>query len=777
MGSIRMTGLFSNMDTESIIKEMMAAQETKKTKIVNKKVKLEWTQEIWKDLNTKLRNFTMTSLSKMRLEGTYKTKNVTTTHDSLISATTKGTKGDAPIGSYSLTVNSLASAQKVTGASVSNLTTSSKLTESGVPQGTEIVITNGSGSNEKVKTLQVTADTTVNDFLSACTSAGLTASFDTAQGRFFISSKNSGASNSFTIKTSTLSAGNIAARDDIRKALNYNSLSTSNKNLVDDAFRILADDSTASADQKQKAKDNLLKIANENDTAERRDFATKLVSSEIRLEIEARDGGAYFQGLKDTATKKYYETDANGNITTTLKSDVKNNWLKAAEADLRKQATKKVEDDIAASGGTLTDAQKQQKIEDEYKILADQHVVDKAQSLIKNEVENKVQKEITEELKNRKSRIDTIVTDGLSASEIAAAENSGILSTEQKAELSISQAASLQAVNELLNGDGIAKGLIEKYSDSQRQEVGSNGNPVGTNALNSIGLDDITGAEITGGTGMAVIAAKDCEINLDGARLTSTTNKIEANGLILEIKGTPPAGEKISLNVSEDTEGTYNLVKDFIKEYNELLKEMNTMYNATSSKGYEPLSDDDKKAMTEKQIEQWESKIKDSLLRRDGTLDSITSAMRMCMGTTVRVDGKDYSLANLGISTSTDWTERGLLHIYGDEDDPIYGKETNKLKQMLNKDPELVGKVISGVTANLYKSLDKKMRVNSVSSAETFYNDIEMKNQLTTYNKDIKKWETKLTQMENRYYKQFSAMEVALSKLNSQSSYLSGLLG
>lgn len=775
MGSIRMTGLFSNMDTESIIKEMMAAQETKKTKIVNKKVKLEWTQEIWKDLNTKLRNFTMKSLSKMRLEGSYKTKKATTTHDSLVSVTAKG---DAPKGSYSLTVDTLASAQKVTGASVSNLnlTTSSKLTESGVKEGTEIVVTNGSGSNEKVKTLQVTADTTVNDFLNACTSVGLTASFDTAQGRFFISSKNSGSSNSFTIKTSTLSAGNISARDDIRKALDYNSLSTSNKNLVDDAFRILANDSTATTEQKQKAKDNLLKIANENDTAERRDFATKLVSSEIRLEIEAKDGGTYYQGLKDTAAKKYYETDADGNVTTTLKSDVKDNWLKAAEADLRKQATKKVEDDIA-SGDILTDAQKQQKIEDEYKILADKHVEDKAQSLIKNEVENKVQKEITEELKNRKGRIDDIVKDGLTTAEINTAKANGILNTEQETELSVSQAASLQKVNELLNGDGTAKGLIEKYSDSQRQTTEPDGSITGTNALNLIGLDDITGAEITGGTGMAVKAAKDCKVNLDGAILTSTTNKIEVTGVTLEIKGIPPAGEQISINVSEDADGTYNMVKDFIKEYNELLKEMNTMYNATSSKGYEPLSDDDKQAMTEKQIEQWETKIKDSLLRRDGTLDSITNAMRMCMGTTVKVDGKEYSLANLGISTSTDWTERGLLHIYGDEDDPIYGTATNKLKEMLNKDPDLVGKVIAGVTANLYKSLDKKMRVNSISSAETFYNDIEMKNQLTTYKKDIKKWETKLTEMENRYYKQFSAMEVALSKLNSQSSYLSGLLG
>ena len=77
----------------------------------------------------------------------------------------------------------------------------------------------------------------------------------------------------------------------------------------------------------------------------------------------------------------------------------------------------------------------------------------------------------------------------------------------------------------------------------------------------------------------------------------------------------------------------------------------------------------------------------------------------------------------------------------------------------------------------MYNDLQDKMKTTSLSSALTFYNDKEMKKQVDTYKTDIKDWETKLKNIEDKYYKQFSAMESAMAKLNSQSSYLSGLFG
>lgn len=765
MGSIRMTGLFSNMDTESIIKEMMAAQTTKKTKIENKKTKLEWTQEIWKSLNKKLYDFTTTSLSTMRLEGSYKTKKATTTHDSLVSVTPKKT-GNAPSGAYDLKINHLATSQKVTGGDVKlkNLTGSSKLSDAGVATGTEIKVTVGQGANEKIRTVEVTADTTINDFLGACTGLGLNASFDTAQGRFFISAKNSGKDSKFKIETSTLSTNNIQARKDLRDSLNYNSLSNSNKLVVDDAIRILADTSTtaATAAKKTEARDRLLSIAEANSKEETQDTVKRYVAA--KFEQEYRSNSALMNTIENKYKEDYYEKDASGNITTTLKADV----IDGIKGALRNDAIATIK-----GNGVIypTPKDEQDAIDLEYQsLIFGTGLQDKADQLVKDRTSNELLKRAYSDLETQKGKdeIDKYKIDGITQSDV----NS--LGTNL-----INKYGVKDCQNE---ADAIATKKNDVTNKINQYEINSGvgSSTSGANALSAIGLNDINGSPVTAGSnplGMSVIEALDSEIELDGAILTSNTNEIEVTGLVINLKGIPPAGETISINVSEDIEGTYNMVKDFIKGYNELLKEMNTMYNATSSKGYDPLSDDDKKAMTDDQIEKWETKIKDSLLRRDGTLDSLTSTMRMSMGTTIEIDGKRYSLANLGISTSTDWTERGLLHIYGDQDDPIYKAESNKLQEMLKNDPELVGKVIAGVTKNLYDAMNKKMKQTSVSSTQTFYNDIEMKNQLTTYNKDIKKWEKKLTEMENRYYKQFSAMEVALSKLNSQSSYLSGLLG
>lgn len=81
--------------------------------------------------------------------------------------------------------------------------------------------------------------------------------------------------------------------------------------------------------------------------------------------------------------------------------------------------------------------------------------------------------------------------------------------------------------------------------------------------------------------------------------------------------------------------------------------------------------------------------------------------------------------------------------------------------------------VFSGLASNLYDDLFKKMGKTSMSSALTFYNDVEMNSQLSDYKDEIKKWDSKLSTMEERYYSQFTAMEKALASLNSQSNSLS----
>lgn len=274
--------------------------------------------------------------------------------------------------------------------------------------------------------------------------------------------------------------------------------------------------------------------------------------------------------------------------------------------------------------------------------------------------------------------------------------------------------------------------------------------------------------------------AKDAEIELNGAIYKSNSNTFNINGLTIQALA-KTNGEELAITTATDTQGLYDKIKDFISDYNSLINEMSTLYNADSSKGYEPLTSEEKEALSEKEIEEWESKIKDSLLRRDDTLSSVMSTMTTAMMGTVQIGDKKYSLASLGIKTggyfNTTAGNRNELHIDGDEDDDTVSGNTNQLMNMLNSDPDKVITIFKGITDNLSKEMYKKMKPTSLRSVHTVYNDKEMAQSYSDYTKTIRQWEEKMQKIEDSYYKKFSAMEVALGKLQSQSSSFSSMLG
>lgn len=151
-------------------------------------------------------------------------------------------------------------------------------------------------------------------------------------------------------------------------------------------------------------------------------------------------------------------------------------------------------------------------------------------------------------------------------------------------------------------------------------------------ALRALGLTEDQSTRIDG---------QDSIIYFNGAEYTSSGNAYEINGLTIEALA-ETNGQEVSITTKLDTEGIYNQIKDFLKEYNELINEMTKLYNADSAKGYEPLTSDEKDAMTDTQVEEWEKKIKDRpLLRRDNTLDGIMSTMRNAMSKSYTIDWQE----------------------------------------------------------------------------------------------------------------------------------------
>ena len=208
---------------------------------------------------------------------------------------------------------------------------------------------------------------------------------------------------------------------------------------------------------------------------------------------------------------------------------------------------------------------------------------------------------------------------------------------------------------------------------------------------------------------------------------------------------------------------------------------MTKLYNAESASDYEPLTDEEKEAMSEEQIEKWENKIKDSLLRRDTTLNSVMSVMVNSMAQVYEVNGEKLSLSTFGISTmgylNAAENEHYAYHIDGDEDDENTSGKKDKLMAAIEENPDQVVEFMQKLTSNLYTEIDKKMKSTDLSSAYKVYNDKEMDKQLANYAEMIAKWEEKVSEKEDYYYNKFTQMEKALSNLNSQTSSISSLLG
>ena len=71
--AIRMTGMVSGLDTDSIVKELVSAYSTKKEKYEKEQTKLGWKQEIWKSLNKEVNSF-YKSAGNLRFDSGYNTK-------------------------------------------------------------------------------------------------------------------------------------------------------------------------------------------------------------------------------------------------------------------------------------------------------------------------------------------------------------------------------------------------------------------------------------------------------------------------------------------------------------------------------------------------------------------------------------------------------------------------------------------------------------------------------------------------------------------------------
>ncbi|MFE1561760.1 flagellar hook-associated protein 2 [Bacillus velezensis] len=277
---------------------------------------------------------------------------------------------------------------------------------------------------------------------------------------------------------------------------------------------------------------------------------------------------------------------------------------------------------------------------------------------------------------------------------------------------------------------------------------------------------------------------KNAKFTFNGLEMTKTSNNFTINGIKYTLNSVTDSNKTVTINSTTDTDGIFDNIKGFVDKYNTLIKSVNEKASESKYRDYKPLTDEQREAMTDKQIEQWEAKAKSGLLRSDSTLQNGLAEMRLDLYSTVTIDGKKYQLADFGIETSDSYTDQGKLVI----------KDEAKLKQKITENPALVAKLFNadspdtaktknpeeqGIARRLKDTLNKMQtqiskQAGTESSVSTSFAIGKSLNEIET---NISNMKTKLDDIETRYYKKFSALDTALEKLNSQSSYLTSMLG
>lgn len=656
--AIRLTGLSSGMDTDSIVRELVKVHQSKVDKAKGEQTKLQWKKEAWAALNTKLYNFYTGALSDLQSVGTYKAKKVTSSAESKISFLSSPS---AVTGTHKLSVTSLASAAYLTGAKISTKktdhTTSYKGT-AGTTPAKDILNDKGYANDISGSSLTVTG----------------------ADGK------------AATITVGALGAG--TTMDDV------------------------------AADLTQQLKDQGI-----ND-----------------LSVAYVDGALQFTNDSATAKTEDGKTTYEGGTVYTVKG---------------------ADEDSAAKLGVSKDGFSVQS-----KATSDTAYVANTSAFAYEEV----------------------ITDGQAYSGSTKLSDMGI-AKDAAFSVTVGSETKTFTIDQNTTLSDLARemsklGVTANY-DAGQGRFYINATDSGTDKNFSITSSDPSALETLGlGTGATKVEATDATVIYNGVEYSQGSNNFSINGLNFTVKDvtttTDAAGnvvkdDPMTISVETDVEGIYNKIKNFIKEYNSLIEEMNKLYNADSAKDYDMLTDDEKDEMSDKEVEKWEDKIKESLLRRDDSVNNMLTIMRKITSTRMDVtmpDGstKRMSLSSLGINTGS-YTENGKLHIYGDSDDAEYSEKTNTLMEMLQSNPDAVLQTLSGVGKSLYTSFQKAMKSSNLSSALTFYNDKEYDTQIDDYKDKIKGLQEKMNDAEDKYYKQFATMEAKLAEMNSQMSYLASMLG
>ncbi|WML46074.1 flagellar filament capping protein FliD [Neobacillus sp. PS3-40] len=687
---IRISGFSSGLDIDSMVSKLMTAERLPLDKLKQNKQVLEWQRDDYRSMNTLLLSF-RTDAFNMKLTSTYRTKTITSSDDTKVSATASTSAGNT---SYSISaVSKLASAATIAGntisgavkidpsksifANQSNYQQSSSITwKPGSVEATSITVTDGTATQYNVLPAGNPNNLAVTDLTNTSVKVnGTTYTYNPASpanpNEFSIDNTGKLTFAAPLSVGSTISVSYIADKkvDTITPTSATKTIQLSKGAIVDNSATINLDDHNGNIQN--------LSI---NTTA------TDTTYPNVRQLLDTGNSNAVV-GTIDLETGKISMTNdvaANTTITATYKQ----NYF---------------------SFGMSTNTSK---------------------GVMK--------------------------------------ENFNIQGTE-----SLNQV--LQKLNDSTLG---VSAFYDTFSDKvsmTRKETG-NYNPSGV----EMDMSSPSSSFLTSVLGLsnAETGGDNATFTINGLATERTTNTFDMSGVSITLKDTFTTA--VNIGVSNNIDTTVDNIKKFVDSYNTLIGKIKDKVQETRYKNYPPLTDDQKQQLSDTQQEQWTTNAKSGMLRRDSILSSVLDKMRSNFNTSVSnpdINSKYNGMSAIGITTSPNYLEGGKLYL-----------DESKLRQALQDDPSSVEKLFNstgisssqqGIAQRLYDSANSAMTSitqragNSYSTNQQF----TIGKSINDLDTSISTFETRMQQVEDRYYRQFTAMEQAMNQANSQSTSLASMLG
>ena len=341
----------------------------------------------------------------------------------------------------------------------------------------------------------------------------------------------------------------------------------------------------------------------------------------------------------------------------------------------------------------------------------------------------------------------------------------------------------MSAVNKSAAGVTMTYSSLTNSFTLESKEFGGAGKvEVGDTSLGrSLGLVDDNGT-------VGASEGQNAIFEINGQEVYLNDNTYTLDGNTFTFNDNMTIGETYTVNIAKDSTTVKDALKKFVESYNKPIDDVYGYIGKSPAKDddgntYEPLTNAEKDEMSEDEITKWEEKAKQGVLYNDSTVSTVMSQMRSALYTSVTLDdGSKFGIYNLGIKTSSEWSEHGKLQIdenafdkaFENNEDAIIKLFTDSDTGMMKKLNSVIdGAVKSSGAANTRGTLVRKAGKadSSVTTDSTIY-------------KEMVKMQDRLKELQDRYdtkeeywWKVFTNMETAMADLNSQTSYISSYLG